>query len=697
MSIIFVSHSSKDHEIAQEIKSRLERQHHLSVFLDFDPDKGIIAGQSWERTLYRKLRASRAVVAICTDNYLTSHWCFAEIALARMEGKTIFALKANPLDDRAEMPSILAESQYIDLRSNKEEGYRRLWNGFEEAKIEPELICRTWNPNDAPYPGLLAFQERETHIYFGRESEIYKSLDLLNSRRRQNLILVLGASGSGKSSLLRAGIVPRLRHGPSRWLVVGPFRPGREPMEELAAALADSFQSDWRVVHQELVENDDWARLARRYLRDARQRDVTLLLVIDQFEELLSHEADHTSAQFLRRLRAGIEAEGSPLMAIATMRSDFLAQFQENPALQAVEFDNILLGPVPVESLRTIIQEPARLGQTELEPGLVDRLLQDTGTSDALPLLAFTLRALWDKCRANGLLTIREYEALGGLQGAIAKEAEAVMAKTLKVWPENKLRSAFLKMVRVNEDGGYARRLARWDELPEGSGDMLKYFVDSRLLLSLGDGTVGVTHEALFRNWTRLAGWLDDSRADLLLQQQIRRAAVLWEEGGRAQDDLWRGGRLQRATDLVNSERLQFEDQDRSFVIESVRVESLNRERQVRLSRYHLLRDAALRQYVTPHLRDRERKLQEEISERDQNRKFHFDDLAENLKQELNVLRNFLGEGGRWHPQDAVHFKSLGAMEDYTDVWLFPCCNKYVLGDGPSQFRADGCEDAPIG
>ena len=122
MSTIFISHSSSDNEIARELQRRLAQQGHHSVFLDFDPERGISPGHSWERILYRKLRACRAVIAICTDSYLSSRWCFAEVALARMEGKNVITVLADPLGANADIPAIMADRQYVDLRSNTEEG-----------------------------------------------------------------------------------------------------------------------------------------------------------------------------------------------------------------------------------------------------------------------------------------------------------------------------------------------------------------------------------------------------------------------------------------------------------------------------------------------------------------------------------------------------------------------------------------------
>ena len=202
MSIIFISHSSADNSLAKELERRLAHQNHHSVFLDLDPEKGIIAGKSWERTLYRKVRACRAVIAICTDHYLSSHWCFAEIALARMEGKEILALQADPLSPHSKMPSLLSEKQFIDLRHNQEEGYERLWRGLREMDVIG--IDGEWDPRRPPYLGLNAFDEDDADVFFGREQETAAGLELL-SRGAPNMIMILGASGSGKSSLVRAG------------------------------------------------------------------------------------------------------------------------------------------------------------------------------------------------------------------------------------------------------------------------------------------------------------------------------------------------------------------------------------------------------------------------------------------------------------------------------------------------------------
>lgn len=609
MSAIFISHSSRDNDIAIELGRRLADQQHHSIFLDLDPDKGIQAGQSWEQTLYRKLRACSAVICLCTDNYLSSHWCFAEVALARMEGKHLIALQVEPLSADANLPSILMERQIIDMRQNPEAGYRRLWNGLREKDILGKV--GDWKPEQSPYLGLSAFQEEDAPVFFGREEETRAGIELL-SRGAPGLIMVMGGSGSGKSSMVRAGMVPRLRRDMQQWLVVRPFRPGTDPFGELAAALEQAFRRyapdhaakvggqarirqmleaggprasadqtnqagleagapdatherltrllgelkqlkaqlsatagprvqsflDWSLEDLQRIcgEADDLSRAAqtgvaktpltdlalelRRYAEQGRNARV--LFVVDQFEELLGQDdQQHPANPFLALLRTSTEAEHTPIMVLGTMRSDFLGMFQRNEALRGIDFESLSLGPMKSEGMRKVIEEPAKLGAIELESGLADRLLQDTETPDALPLLSFTLWKLWHSYRDDGKLEIKEYEHLGGLHGAIATEADAILQDARRSGQEQHLRNAFLKMARLSEDGSYARQPVLWNAPEiEKVESIIDRFIKSRLLLTRGEGadrTIEVAHEALFRSWEPLKNWLDDNRADLLL------------------------------------------------------------------------------------------------------------------------------------------------------------------------------------
>ncbi|WP_157935888.1 nSTAND1 domain-containing NTPase [Paracoccus zhejiangensis] len=681
MSTLFLSHSSADNTLAQDLAARLRAQGHTCVFLDLDPEKGIVAGISWERTLYRKLRACRAVIAICTDSYLASHWCFAEIALARMEGKQIIALVADPISDPGRLPSILTERQFIDLRRDPETGYQRLWRGLKELDLLGAV--GDWDPTASPYLGLNAYQEKDAPVYFGREDEIRGAIELVD-RGAPGLILVIGASGSGKSSLARAGLIPRLRREPERWIVLDPFRPGRDPFAELAQVIGQGFRRyapdappalheagtlgdrlrDWQEVSKQrrsaepaqvgatpvdpsrlgrliselealkrqepasreasLLEFLDWSLTDLRRIfgrhpapghggsaatplldliadlrRSAGHTTARVLLVIDQFEELLGTDSpEGEAARFLGLIAASLAAEGSPLTVVATMRSDFLESFQTVNAHHGMDFATLSLGPMPVEGMRRVIEAPAKLGAIELEAGLADRLLADASSADALPLLSFTLYLLWRDGHQAGRLTLADYDRLGGLEGAVANEADAILATARQRGQEPELRAAFLEMVRLAEDGQFTRQPLALDE-PElvPVQDLIDRFIERRLLISRAEGdqrVVEVAHEALFRAWAPLAQWLEDHRSELQLKQQIRHSAAAWEEHRHQPDYLWRGARLSEAVELVGRGGLEGNSKEerrcKAFVLAS---ESM-RKRQGRRRRNLVLTVAAL-------------------------------------------------------------------------------------------------------
>jgi hypothetical protein len=502
-----------------------------------------------------------------------------------MEGKDIFTLIANPFTER-QLPSLLTDQQHIDLRVDPAQGIQRLWRGLREHGIEKSDV-RDWNMRDAPYPGLLAFEERHAAIFFGREKEINEGLELLNRVHRlahPPIVLVLGASGSGKSSLIRAGLIPQMRRDPNNWTLVGPFRPGHDPVREFGFALERAFpESSLRpaaeadrmrtAIERTVKERSADALLA--VLSDLRSRAALsqsrVLLIVDQFEELLGHKSsEHPANQFLSTLREVLTAPDGPVFLLAAIRSDYLNTLQQSTSFFGVEFKSLPLGPLPVRAMRQIIEEPAKLGAIELEIGLTEELLRDTGTSYALPLLAFTLRMLWDRYHERKRFEIRDYEALGRLQGAVAQEAEAVLEGALRLGDEDDLRRAFLRMARLTDDGtAFARQPVQWKAFPERVYPMLRHFVDHRLLLTRGDGTIEVSHEALFRSWERLSLWLNQDHEFLLWQNRLRNALGEWTRIGQEDGALLHGKALTEAERWLNERRSEIASFECDFIARS--------------------------------------------------------------------------------------------------------------------------------
>lgn len=593
MSAIFISHSSRDNELASELGARLKEQGHRSVFLDFDPAEGIPGGRDWEQELYQQLRTCQAVIVLCSEHSMASHWCFAEITHAKALGKYIFPIKIGDCS----INTVLTSHQVLDLMTDEEDTYRRLWRGLKIAGLDPTDTFN-WDGNRPPYPGLLAFDEEDAAIFFGRKAEIQQGLDLLNRLRQfgvARLMMVLGASGSGKSSLVRAGLLPRLRRNREQWLVVDPFRPHERPLKELAVALAKAFkkhqqEQDWRSLwnrlectnDEEPINGDALIELAQDLCIAADHRDAKVLLVIDQAEELLGYTTTADDSRFLSLLRAALEALNSPLMVICTLRSDFLGDFQQHPAVRDLTFEDLRVGPMSVDSLVEVIEGPAEKAGLQLESGLTEVLVEDTETEDALPLLAFTMRELYERYAGGMVLKIENYrEKLGGLAGSVAKAAEAVFtAKPLTDAEEAALHKSFLSMVRINEEGQYARHVALWADIPESVHTLLERFVQARLLVSRGEGgdrMLEVAHEALFRSWARLQGWLDKDREFLLWRKRLDHARDAWSLTGHHRDALLRGASLREAEHWLEERGTQLDREAARFVSASRAAHQLQR------------------------------------------------------------------------------------------------------------------------
>jgi WD40 repeat protein len=582
MSAIFISHSSTDAAVAAELRNWLRGIGHRSLFLDFDPEDGIPAGRRWEHELYHQLRVCRAVIVLCSRQSMASRWCFAEIMQARSMGKALLPVR---IDD-CTIDAVVTDHQCIDMTTDKEAAYERLGSGLLAAGLDPEAAF-DWDGSRPPYPGLLSFREDDAAVFFGRDEEIGTGLDLLNKVRRlgtADLVIVLGASGSGKSSLVNAGLVPRLRRDAERWLVVDPFRPGNDPVEQMAGAISRSFarlgEKRERVGVRDEIRRalgayapdlpNPLAETARELRFLANRPEATTLLIVDQFEELLDRPTDHPSTGVLKLLRGAAEPSDSRVVVLATMRSDFLAKFQDTPSLIDLPYESLPVGPLSPSDISQIIEQPARIAGVDVEPGLVQAMIADCEGGDALPLLAFILRELYERTDTAGRMDVAAYRHLGGLHGAVARVAdEVVEAAELEPAQPNELRLALLTMVRLTDDDRWVRRVGAWDDIPESIHPVLERLVTARLLISGGVSetrTIEVCHEALFRSWGRLVAWLDQNIELLRLRRDLHQSARNWDVGGRDPGDLWRGVRLGRASELAGSGDLPLEDVDREFV-----------------------------------------------------------------------------------------------------------------------------------
>lgn len=562
MGRIFISHSSKDNATALSLKTKLEEQGYSGIFLDFDPMLGIPAGRSWERELYTGLKGCAAVIFLCSEYSIASRWCFAEITQARALGKAIFPIKISP----CKVEDLLTNVQIIDMTSMEvNEAYKRLWNGFKVSGLDQNNLFE-WAGDRSPYPGLVAFDQEDAAVFFGRNPDIQACLAELNIFRDyggSRFLLLLGPSGCGKSSLMRAGLLPRLRRDKRSWLVVNPFRPLNNPCGELAKAFATTFQRygqtrDSSELEAKVRQSDTLLQLANELKDIADQREARIILPIDQLEELLNTSLGETASLFMQVLQEALRAKESPLIVIGTLRSDFLGDFQIHPTFKALVFDDLKISLMEDEHIAQVITEPARVANLEVEPGLVQKIIRDMASPEALPLMAYTLHEFWDQNGGDGKLTLAEYEQLGGLTGSIGRAAAAVLDGYAspndpdRSHVEASLRLAFLKMVRIDEAGKSLRKVAFWNDLPPNGHELLERFVEKRLLTSGENKSLEVSHEALFSAWPLLRQWISESREHLLQKQKIEAAAEEWLTTGRRKYFLLPSSRLNEIHDFID-------------------------------------------------------------------------------------------------------------------------------------------------
>ena len=417
-----------------------------------------------------------------------------------------------------------------------------------------DLVERGSEPIRNPYKGLRAFAEEDAVDFHGRSGLVNDLMERLNSHR---LVTVVGPSGSGKSSVVRAGLIPALRAGglpDSRvWLVTDMF-PGSYPFEELEAALSRVAVRAPTGLLNELTQPNGLLRVSKQILPG---EDSTLLIVIDQFEELFSAvRSEETRRLFLETLMTVAKDERSRIRVVTTIRADFLDRpLAYGDFAEALSDGIVTVGPPTRDGLAQAIAAPARTVGLELEPGLVGRIIADVeGQPGALPLLQYALTEMFSH-RERSTLTIAGYEVTGGVAGALGRRAEELF-EGLSPAGQSAAREVFLRLVSVDELGAVTRRRARQSELVSlavdrsGLQSVLNAFGAFRLLTFDRDPvtrgpTVEVAHEALLTDWPTLRSWIENARESLVLTRRVADSAREWVESNEDPSYLLRGVRLE--------------------------------------------------------------------------------------------------------------------------------------------------------
>lgn len=482
----------------------------------------------------------------------------------------------------------------------------------DEAKDFENLPPETGEP---PFQGLQYFDEKDADRFFGRELLVAKIVARMAGTR---FLAVIGASGSGKSSVVRAGVIPALRRSArfadggmpptdsGQW-DIRVFTPSAHPLEAMSASLTRDSESVTAAstLRADMEQDTRALVLASRRLLSQNGRK-HLLLVIDQFEEIFTQCKQESERQaFLENLLMAVDpADSQPVSVLLTLRADFYAQLSRTERLRELVSQNQeFIGAMNSDELTRAILQPAALGNWKVQAGLVEVLLDDLGSEPGeLPLLSHALLETW-KRRRGRVMTVSGYTETGGVQGAIAQTAETVFRQRLTAAQQPIARMIFIKLAEMGDSSLDTRRQAPFSELITRATDeaaintVLGILTDARLVTTgtqePGDvRVVEVAHEALIREWPTLRDWLNQNREGLILHRQLTEDVNDWLKLDRDAGALYRGARLKQTqewakanADLISLTEQEFLDASRKVAREEgEQVRRLSRARWVQIA-----------------------------------------------------------------------------------------------------------------
>ena len=594
MGQIFISHSSLDNAHAEAMRDWLGAEGWSDVFLDLDATVGLAPGQRWRDELRKAGERCSAVVVLVSPAWASSKWCLAEFLFAAQLGKEIFPVLVAPCSFESLPIELTATYQFADtsLPEKRSLGLERLRIGLHRAGLLPGAF--SWPPKGEPnrpvFRGLRVLEEPDAAIFFGRDTQITKAMDAIRRLRDgapERMLVILGASGAGKSSFLRAGLLARLKRDSERFVVLPTVRPGLAAVTGptgLRQALGLSGSIDVATIAAQFTR---LRASVSEHLRvhgvpssvDAPSVSPSVVLPIDQAEELFV-AGDEEAARAVELIAGTLVADSSVILLL-TIRSDSFGNLQGDPRLSGIPRLPFDLARLPAVAFKEIIEGPTRLpgSGVEIDKELTEQLVQDFEGADALPLLAFTLERLVVDHGATGHLGKHHYiEDMKGVGGAIRAAVERAFARAALIpgLPQTRAeldelaqRSFVPGLVRIDDVASPAkRRIALRRNLPPDALPLIDCLIDERLLVADtvgGERTVEVSHEAVLRHWRELDAWIASRRDDLNLCERVTGAADDWQKAeGPAKDEalVHRGERLRAAEALLGWGNLGWKEDD---------------------------------------------------------------------------------------------------------------------------------------
>jgi len=580
----FLSHNSQDKPAVEALAQRLQAEG-ISCWLD---KWNLIPGEPWQEAIEEALRTCKSCVVFIGPGEF-GPWQNEEMRRAirrRVEESSDSRLRVIPCvlpggirGERSQLPDFLVSTTWVEFRQSldEEEAFHRLKCGILGIAPGP-TVGVSLPEGESPYRGLEAFQAEHAPFYFGRDADVEWLINELRTGSPTGseirFLGILGASGSGKSSLARAGLVPAIRKGrqipgSQTWPIVI-LRPGANPLESLAIRLAQdevlkAGVGDIAEFKAKMLEDETRLHLAVAQAID-REGDETrrALLIVDQFEEVFTVCDDEKErAAFLANLLYAATVATGRTIVVPAMRADFLPQCAAYTKLaHALSDHQHLVGAMGREALRQVIEGPAQLVGCEFDQGLVEMLLDDMENQPpgALPLLEHCLHQLWER-RGGRKLTVKAYNDIGRIDGALERHADSIF-EDLSSEEQKACARLFTQLVRPGEGSEDTKRQAVLERAApdEVTRQLVQRLADKDARLLSADATgdavrVEITHEALIRNWGRLRRWIEENREAILVQQRLEQDAAEWNANGRKAKYLYTGARLEEGKQWMRDHR----------------------------------------------------------------------------------------------------------------------------------------------
>ncbi|MFX0197020.1 MAG: TIR domain-containing protein [Candidatus Hodarchaeota archaeon] len=601
---VFLSHNNADKPAIEALARKLVKEG-INPWLD---KWNVIPGEPWHEAIIEALDRCETCAVLIGPSGI-GPWQNEEMRAAierRVKGsKGRFRvipvlLPGSKRDERSRLPTFLVATTWVEFRNtiDDEEAFYHLVCGIKGLEPGPES-SKAFYEGTCPYLGLKFFNVEQAKFFFGREAltgwllnELRPSLNSLKDNR---FLGIIGPSGSGKSSLARAGLLAALKQGniegSENWSIVI-CRPGADPLENIAIALSPILgnlktPSQICSLLKDLRNDERTLHLTIRLAQRKKPPEWRLTILIDQFEEVFTLCYDDQLRQALidNLLYASSVANGKALVLL-TLRTDYYGKCALYPKLAAALSDHqVLIGPMTKDELQHAIERPALLTGCEFETGLVEVLLHAVqGQPGGLPLLQHALLELWQQ-REGRQLTHKAYKAIGGVEGALERRAEKIYNQ-LSELEKQMCRRVFLRLTQPGEGAEDTKRRVSVQELVplEGEKEMVDKVIqklasaEARLIITEGESKldgeqfIEVAHEALIRGWSRLREWIEVDRAAMRTHRKLTEAANEWYKKGKDESFLYRGARLAEAEEWEETHNEDLNELELTFLQASVKL-----------------------------------------------------------------------------------------------------------------------------